>query len=99
MTLRRLVLPLVLMLLPAAPASAAPVASAKLLSCDPEARTVSFEATMREVPGSARLQMRFTLQLREDGWERVPAPTFDQWTSAEPGMAGYVYSKQVEDLV
>ena len=99
MALRRLLLPLVLLLLPAAPASASPVAAAKLVSCDPEARTVSYEGAMRGVPGAVRLQMRFTLQVDDDGWERVAAPTFDQWTSAAPGKTGYVYAKQVEDLV
>jgi hypothetical protein len=101
MALRRLLLPLALLLLTAAPASASAsrVASAKLVSCDPEARTVAFEGTMRGVPGAARLQMRFTLQVADGGWERVAAPTFDQWASAAPGKTGYVYAKQVEDLV
>jgi hypothetical protein len=99
MALRRLLLPLVLLLLPAAPASASPPATVKLLSCDPAARTVAFEGSMRGIPGAERLQMRFTLQVREHGWERVAAPTFDEWTSAAPGKEGYVYAKQVEDLV
>ena len=99
MALRRLLLPLVLLLLHAAPASAQPAAAARLVSCDPVARTVAFEGAMRGIPGAARLQMRFTLLVRDDGWEHVPAPTFDEWTSAAPGRAGYVYAKQVEDLV
>jgi hypothetical protein len=100
MTLRRLLLLLALLLLPAAPASASPAAVARLVSCDPQARTVAFEGAMRDVPGgAARLQMRFTLEVRDGGWERVAAPTFDEWTSAAPGRTGYVYAKHVEDLV
>jgi hypothetical protein len=60
---------------------------------------VAFEAAMRGIPGATRLQLRFTLQVREDRWERVPAPTFDHWTTSARGKAGYVYAKQVEDLV
>src|SRR4051794_16021335 len=98
MTPRRLLLPLVLVLLCTAPASAASLASARVEGCDAAARTVRFEGAMRAVPGAARMQMRFTLQVHEDAWERVEVPTFDAWSSSTPGKAGYVYSKQVEHL-
>ena len=98
MALRRLLLPLALVLLPAAPASASPSASARVSGCDPAARKVRFKGAMREIRGGVRMQMRFTLQVREDGWERVAAPTFGTWTSSAPGKLGYVYSKQVENL-
>ena len=58
-----------------------------------------FEADMRTVPGASRLQIRFTLQVRDDAtWTRVAAPTFDVWTTAAPGRARYVYDKHVSNL-
>jgi hypothetical protein len=104
MRLGRLLLPLALVPALAAPATAGATTVAhgptvKLLSCDTDVRTADFEADMRTVPGAARLQIRFTLQVRDDAtWTRVAAPTFDVWTTAAPGRSRYVYDKHVSNL-
>ena len=59
-----------LALVPAAHAAARPQAA--LVSCDRVHRSASFEGRMDARPASARMQMRFILQDREDGrWSRV----------------------------
>ena len=57
---------------------------------------------MGEVEGAARLKMRFTLQVRKAGqrtFHRVDAPGFRTWTTANPGVARWVYSRRVEALL
>src|ERR687889_689865 len=82
----------------ASPASAK-VAAAKLVDCDAADRTADFTAVMRAIPGAERLQLRFTLQVRDDdGWERLEAPTFGMWSTAAPGRTRWVYDKHLENL-
>jgi hypothetical protein len=92
-------------LLPAA-ASAAPVGSARLLTCDsaldPADRIATFEGRMRTVRGATRLEMRFTLQTRskeQASWRALPAPGFGKWLSSDTGVGRYVYTKRVVALL
>lgn len=97
--MKRLLLPVLLLALWPSSAVATPLTSVKVTGCDPDAGTAEFRAVMRTVPDATQLQMRFTLQVREeDGWDRVPAPTFDSWRSAEPGKLAYDYRKLVQGL-
>jgi hypothetical protein len=89
-------------LLAFAPSAAA--AEAVLTGC--ERATVDrdgaadFEARMDRVAGTARMQVRFRLQVRSKRrWVRVPAPGFDAWVTSDPGVARYVYGKRVEGLL
>lgn len=101
---RRFALPicLLLALLGAVPAHAATArhTGVKLVTCDTDAHAATFEGSMRAYGRAVGLQMRFTLQTRADGgtWERVAAPSFDEWLSAQPGKRAYVYDKQVNNL-
>ena len=100
---RRLLLPplLVALLVAAAPASAmaSKAAVVRLVDCDARARTADYAAEMRTVAGAAKLQLRFTLQVKEtDGWARVAAPRFDAWATAAPGRTRWVYDKHLENL-
>jgi hypothetical protein len=100
-----------LLLLLAAPAFAAPAAAAgvpasvKVTECtpalDPEARTATFEARIRALPGADRLAVRFTLQTRGKGelrWRRVSAPGLDSWLVSDHGVGRYAYAKTVRNL-
>ena len=94
----------------AAPAASASVprwaAKAVLSDCE---RAVSesdgaavFEGQMRSVRGAARMQMRFTLQVRtpdSSRWSAVSAPGFGAWVSSATGTSRYVYTKRVEGLL
>jgi hypothetical protein len=84
-------------------ASAAPPASAVLLECERgEQPAAEFEARMSTAPGAARMKMRFTLQVStvaRPGYRRVAAPGFGAWTTSEPGITRYVYTRRVEALV
>src|SRR5919202_1355356 len=90
-----------------APAAAArPHARAVLVGCEhgptDADRAAVFEAHMRTLPGAARMQMRFALQVRTPDhpmWSRLAAPGFGTWTTSAAGMARYVYTKRVENLV
>ena len=96
---------LCLLALPAA-ASAAPVGSVKLLTCDsaldPLDRMAAFEGRMRTARGATRLQMRFTLQTRskeQPSWHGLAAPGFGRWLSSDLGVGRYVYTKRVVAIV
>jgi hypothetical protein len=85
-------------LVPAAHAAARPQAA--LVSCDRVHRSASFEGRMDTRPATARMQMRFILQDREDGrWSRVTVPGFSAWQTSATGRARYVYTKTVQALV
>jgi hypothetical protein len=95
----------ILLLLPATAAAAAPDAGVKLLDCTPaiesQERTATFEARVRRAHTSDRMQVRFTLQVREgsrEGWHRVFADGFDEWLTSDSGVTRYSYSKTVENL-
>jgi CARDB len=93
-----------LLLLLAFPA-VADAASVKVVDCvpalDPVDRTATFEARMRPARESERMQVRFTLQVREDelhGWRRVAAEGFDTWLTSLPEVSRYSYAKTVINL-
>jgi hypothetical protein len=94
------------LLAPAGAASAKPPAKALLVACergtDITERAGVFEGEMRTVPGAARMQMRFKLQVRtpeRDRWTAVAAPGFGGWLSSATGTSRYVYTRRVENLV
>src|SRR4051794_34067844 len=100
----------VLVLLLAAPAAGAAVprsaARAVLAACErgdeQTDRAAVFEGQMRRLPGTARMQMRFTLQARTPDtrrWGAVAAPGLGTWVSSAPGTSRYVYTKRVEALL
>jgi hypothetical protein len=91
-----------------APASwaAAAMPKVRLVDCEPALdqaqRFAVFEGRMGSVKGAQRLQMRFTLQVRDEDaprWHSVVAPGFGRWVSSNPGVSRYVYTKRVENLV
>jgi hypothetical protein len=86
---------------PGAQASS-PVARAALVSCDKDAREAVFQGRVASVRSSARMQMRFTLQVNAPGekrWRRVDAPGFGEWITAPPSLRRYTYDKTVQDLL
>jgi hypothetical protein len=102
--MRRIALAIVVLAGVAAPPAraAAPPAAVTLTTCAPNERAAEFEARMGEVEGAARLKMRFTLQVRKPGqkaFHRVDAPGFRTWTTANPGVARWVFSRRVEALL
>jgi len=110
--IRRALVPVAVLALCAAPASA-PAASAAersaravLVACERGAeeaqRAGVFEGRMRARAGAWRMQMRFTLQMRTTAhgrWSAVAAPGFDAWLTSNPGTRRYVYTKRVERLM
>ena len=87
------------------PAAAAEAASVKVVDCvpalDPVARTATFEARVRAARDSTRMQVRYTLQVREfdiGGWRRVVAEGLDTWLTSDPGVRRYTYDKTVQNL-
>jgi hypothetical protein len=95
----------------AAPASAlaapddAPRLRAIVSSCqtgsDPTMRSASFTASMPADPDTVRMAIRFELQQRTiDGgvWQKLAAPSFNRWERSRPGVAGFVYAKDVHGL-
>jgi hypothetical protein len=85
--------------------AAADAATVKVVDCvpalDPVARTATFEARMRAARGSERMQVRFSLHVREDavhGWRRVVAEGFDTWLTSLPDVRRYSYAKTVVNL-
>ena len=99
--------PFIVLLALLAPASAtATTPKVRLIDCEPALeqaqRFAVFEGRMGSVAGARRLQMRFTLQVRDADtprWHAVAAPGFGRWVSSNPGVSRYVYTKRVENLV
>jgi CARDB len=83
--------------------AAADAASVKVVDCvpalDPAVRSATFEARMHTIRRTERMQLRFALQVREDGlWRRVVAPGFDTWLTSEPAVRRYSYARTVTNL-
>jgi hypothetical protein len=78
-------------------------ASATLVECERGAAPAAeFEARMSTITGATQMQMRFTLQAStpdRPGFRRVAAPGFGTWTTADPGVTRYAYTRRVEALV
>ncbi len=86
----------------AAPADAAPRQSVRLVDCQPGSQVAVFEGRMRTEPGAQRMQMRFVLQSRStprQRWRGVPGPGLGRWVVSDAGVARYVYTKRVANLV
>ena len=109
MPFRTVILALTMLAL-AAPAAGAAVprwaAKAALTECDrgpaDSDRAAVFEGRMRSLRGTARMQMRFTLQAHSPDttrWSSVAAPGFGTWVTSQPGTSRYVYTKRVEGLL
>ena len=80
-------------------------ATVKVVDCvpalDPLERKATFEARMRAARGSERMQVRFSLQVREDalhGWRRISAEGFDTWLTSLPEVRRYSYEKTLVNL-
>lgn len=81
--------------------AASRTASVKVLECDSDAGSATFEGSIRAIRGSSQLAMRFTLQARSEdqpAWAAIKAPGFGSWLSARPGKTRYVYDKTVNAL-
>ncbi len=96
---------LLLTLLALAFPAAAHAASVKTVGCTPAldgaARGATFEARMKAVKATERMQVRFTLQVRDDGetsWRRVAATGFDTWLSSQAGVRRYSYTRTIQNL-
>jgi CARDB protein len=83
----------------------APRLRAVVSSCqtggDPAVRSASFTASMPADATTVRMAIRFELQQRTvDGgvWQRLAAPSFNRWERSRPGVAGFVYAKDVHGL-
>ncbi len=101
--MRRALLSLALLL--AWPA-AADAASVKVVDCtpalDPATRSATFDARVRAARGSDRMQVRFMLQVRDEGfgtrWRKVVAPGFEQWLTSASGVRRYAYTRTIQNL-
>jgi hypothetical protein len=83
----------------------APRLRAVVSSCqtgpDAATRSAAFTASMPAGTDTARMAIRFDLQQRTvDGgiWQRVAAPSFGRWERSQPGVAGFVWTKDVHGL-
>jgi CARDB len=98
--LRTALIATALLLVSPAAAAAAP-ASVALTACVPRERAAEFEARMDQVPGAARMKLRFTLEARKTGkeWKKVVAPELGGWRTADPQTTRYISSRRVSALV
>ena len=96
---------LALLLLPATAGAAVPKAArgVTLTSCEKgDAGAAVYEARMRTLPRAARMQLRYTLQVRTPDRPRyatIAAPGFGRWVGPAAGTTSYVYTKRVENLI
>jgi hypothetical protein len=101
--MRRALMTLVLLL--AWPA-AADAASVKVVGCvpalDPVERSATFDARVRAAGGSDRMQVRFTLQVRDDAtgtrWRKLVATGFEEWLTSGAGVRRYTYTRTIQNL-
>ncbi len=80
-----------------------PEASLQQCASGPAAddRAAVFVGRMRAIPGGERLQLRFRLQERRSGrgrWTTVAGQPLGSWSTADPGVRGYVFTRRVERL-
>jgi hypothetical protein len=100
--MRRVLLLLgLLLIVPAAAHGASVRTVACVPALDQATRSATFEARVKAVGGTDRMQVRFALQTRAEGasaWRRVAAPGFDTWLSSEPGVRRYTYARTIRNL-
>jgi hypothetical protein len=99
---------LVALLLPGAAGAAVPkyARGVALTDCErgsgDQGGAAVFEARMRALPRTARMQLRYTLQVRTPDRNRytaLSAPGFGTWLGPSAGTSRYVYTKRVENLL
>jgi hypothetical protein len=93
-----------LTVLPAAAADAARPTTLKVRACDGGAsdrdRQATFYSRMRSVPGTDRMQMRFTLLDRsEDRRQPVRIPELARWRRSRSGVKSFGYAQRVSGLL
>ena len=84
------------------PASAATTpAYVKTIKCSIADHETGFYARMRQVAGSDRMAMRFTLLERTgaEGFTRVRAPGLDRWQRSRSGVSAFGYRQSVRNLL
>jgi CARDB len=86
-------------LLPAAAGAAPLPASVKVAKCSVERHEAAFYGRMRQIPGSARMALRFTLLEHTGGRSRrVKAPGLGRWRSSKPGVRAFGYRQGFRNL-
>jgi hypothetical protein len=79
-------------------------ASVRIAECEPgtetATRSAEFSAAMRALPGTHRMQVRFTLleRLGEGVFEKVSAPGLEVWRSSRDAVRRFVYSQRIAGL-
>jgi CARDB len=99
--MRRIALLAALVGLVAPATAAAAPATVALTACQPRDRAAEFEARMDQIPGAARMKLRFTLETRRVGraWKKVVAPELGGWRTADAQTTRYISSRRVTALV
>ncbi len=74
--------------------------SAKLLACDPASATATFRGSMKEVPDTARMWLRFVLyeQVGHGKFAKVDAPVFKTWRKSKVGVRKFAYNQTIKGL-
>jgi hypothetical protein len=95
-----LIAALVAAALPAAAAAAPAPASVKLVECSIVQHSAAFYARMQQVPGAARMAMRFTLleETSPDEVTRVKVPGLRRWHFSKPDVKAFGYRQGVRNL-
>jgi hypothetical protein len=77
----------------------APPPTVKLVDCSREARSATFHGRMKQLEGSERMWMRFTLlEKRNTGFEVLAAPGLGRWHKSKPGVGAFGYRQTVRGL-
>jgi CARDB len=86
--------------LPAAASAAPAPASVKVVECSVEDHEAAFYARMRQVPGTSRMAMRFTLleETGGDSGKRLRAPGLRKWHYSKPGVGAFGYRQGFRNL-
>jgi hypothetical protein len=87
----------------ASPAAAAKVAGVKLLSCSPGDHSAVYQGRMTRVPGTDRMELRYTLLARPSGTKkraeaRLRVPGLDSWHRSKPGVGTFAWKQQLLNL-
>jgi hypothetical protein len=91
------------LLVPSASAGAPAPAVVKVRACETgdssRERLATFYGRMRAIPGTHRMQMRFTLIDRSSGRAGlVPTPKLAKWRRSKPGVKRFGYSQTITGL-
>jgi CARDB len=73
--------------------------SVRLADCSFEDSSAAFYGRMRQIEGSERMWMRFTvLEKRIDGYEALRVPGLSRWHRSKPGVGAFGYRQTVRGL-